>query len=147
MKCKILFLLVLVVIILFFIVCDDRSDDLKVISKFKDFILLCFSDVVSYQDDVSEEWLQVDYLFGFILQVLCICQLFDGCEDGSYYYFVDMQEKIVQLLMNVLCIVDNIKLEYQEVMDLYIKEKYFEYVYDGKLMGQLLIFLNFDNQE
>lgn len=46
-----------------------------------------------------------------------------------------------------LCIADNIKLEYQEVTDPYTKEKYFEYAHDGKLMGQLLIPSNPDNQE
>lgn len=132
---------------LFLIACDDRSDDLKAISKFKDLTPPRFSDVVSHQDDVSEEWSQVDYLSGPTLQVLRTRQSPDGCEDGSYYYLVDMQEKTVQPLMNALCIADNIKLEYQEVTDPYTKEKYFEYAHDGKLMGRLLIPSNPDNQE
>ncbi len=65
------------------------------------------------EDDVSEEWSQVDYLSGPTLQVLRTRQSPDGCEDGSYYYLVDMQEKTVQPLMNALCIADNIKLEYR----------------------------------
>jgi predicted DNA-binding transcriptional regulator YafY len=81
------------------------------------------------------------------LQVLRTRQSPDGCEDGSYYYLVDMQEKTVQPLMNALCIADNIKLEYQEVTDPYTKEKYFEYAHDGKLMGRLLIPSNPENQE
>ncbi|BED23653.1 hypothetical protein VEE46_34210 [Escherichia coli] len=84
---------------------------------------------------------------GPTLQVLRTRQSPDGCEDGSYYYLVDMQRKTVQPLMNALCIADNIKLEYQEVTDPYTKEKYFEYAHDGKLMGQLLIPSNPDNQE
>lgn len=127
MKRKTLPLLALVATTLFLIACDDRSDDLKAISKFKDLTPPRFSDVVSHQDDVSEEWSQVDYLSGPTLQVLRTRQSPDGCEDGSYYYLVDMQEKTVQPLMNALCIADNIKLEYQEVTDPYTKEKYFEY--------------------
>ena len=125
----------------------NRSDDLKAISKFKDLTPPRFSDVVSHQDDVSEEWSQVDYLSGPTLQVLRTHQSPDGCEGGSYYYLVDMQEKTVQPLMNALCIADNIKLEYQEVTDPYTKERYFEYAHDGKLMGRLLIPSNPENQE
>lgn len=62
MKRKTLPLLALVATTLFLIACDDRSDDLKAISKFKDLTPPRFSDVVSHQDDVSEEWSQVDYL-------------------------------------------------------------------------------------
>ncbi|MDY9336777.1 YfjS/YafY family lipoprotein [Escherichia coli] len=147
MKRKTLPLLALVATTLFLIACDDRSDDLKAISKFKDLTPPRFSDVVSHQDDVSEEWSQVDYLSGPTLQVLRTRESPDGCEGGSYYYLVDMQEKTIQPLMNALCIADNIKLEYQEVTDPYTKEKYFEYAHDGKLMGQLLIPSNPDNQE
>ena len=96
MKRKTLPLLALVATTLFLIACDDRSDDLKAISKFKDLTPPRFSDVVSHQDDVSEEWSQVDYLSGPTLQVLRTRQSPDGCEDGSYYYLVDMQEKTVQ---------------------------------------------------
>lgn len=70
MKRKTLPLLALVATTLFLIACDDRSDDLKAISKFKDLTPPRFSDVVSHQDDVSEEWSQVDYLSGPTLQVL-----------------------------------------------------------------------------
>ena len=56
MKRKTLPLLALVATTLFLIACDDRSDDLKAISKFKDLTPPRFSDVVSHQDDVSEEW-------------------------------------------------------------------------------------------
>ena len=70
MKRKTLPLLVLVAITLFLSACDNRSDDLKAISKFKDLTPPRFSDVVSHQDDVSEEWSQVDYLSGPTLQVL-----------------------------------------------------------------------------
>ena len=147
MKCKTLPLLAMVATTLFLSACDDRSDDLKAISKFKDLTPPRFSDVVSHQDDVSEEWSQVDYLSGPTLQVLRTHQSPDGCEGGSYYYLVDMQEKTIQPLMNALCIADNIKLEYQEVTDPYTKEKYFEYAHDGKLMGRLLIPSNPDNQE
>ncbi|MEI5056591.1 YfjS/YafY family lipoprotein, partial [Pseudomonas aeruginosa] len=49
--------------------------------------------------------------------------------------------------INVLFLPDNIKLEYKEVTDPYTKEKSFEYAHDGKLMGQLLIPSNPDNQE
>lgn len=69
MKRKTLPLLALVATTLFLIACDDRSDDLKAISKFKDLTPPRFSDVVSHQDDVSEEWSQVDYLSGPTLQV------------------------------------------------------------------------------
>lgn len=93
MKRKTLPLLALVATSLFLSACDDRSDDLKAISKFKDLTPPRFSDVVSRQDDVSEEWSQVDYLSGPTLQVLRTRQSPDGCEDGSYYYLVDMQEK------------------------------------------------------
>jgi hypothetical protein len=92
MKRKTLPLLALVATTLFLIACDDRSDDLKAISKFKDLTPPRFSDVVSHQDDVSEEWSQVDYLSGPTLQVLRTRQSPDGCEGGSYYYLVDMQE-------------------------------------------------------
>ena len=64
MKRKTLPLLALVATTLFLIACDDRSDDLKAISKFKDLTPPRFSDVVSHRDDVSEEWSQVDYLSG-----------------------------------------------------------------------------------
>ncbi|HFK5738220.1 hypothetical protein M8305_19175 [Enterobacter roggenkampii] len=147
MKRKTLPLLVLVATTLFLSACDNRSDDLKAISKFKDLTPPRFSDVVSHQDDVSEEWSQVDYLSGPTLQVLRTHQSPDGCEGGSYYYLVDMQEKTVQPLMNALCIADNIKLEYQEVTDPYTKERFFEYAHDGKLMGRLLIPSNPENQE
>lgn len=70
MKRKTLPLLVLVATTLFLSACDNRSDDLKAISKFKDLTPPRFSDVVSHQDDVSEEWSQVDYLSGPTLQVL-----------------------------------------------------------------------------
>ena len=55
MKRKTLPLLALVATTLFLIACDDRSDDLKAISKFKVLTPPRFSDVVSHQDDVSEE--------------------------------------------------------------------------------------------
>ncbi|EHS4126318.1 hypothetical protein KV448_005135, partial [Escherichia coli] len=54
MKRKTLPLLALVATSLFLSACDDRSDDLKAISKFKDLTPPRFSDVVSRQDDVSE---------------------------------------------------------------------------------------------
>ncbi len=101
MKRKTLPLLALVATTLFLSACDDRSDELKAISKFKDLTPPRFSDVVSHQDDVSEEWSQVDYLSGPTLQVLRTHQSPDGCEGGSYYYLVDMQAKTVQPLMNV----------------------------------------------
>ena len=125
----------------------DRSDELKAISKFKDLTPPRFSDVVSRQDDVSEEWSQVGFSSGLTLQVLRTRESPDGCEGGSYYYLADMQEKTVQPLMNALCIADNIKLEYQEVTDPYTKERYFEYAHDGKLMGRLLIPSNPENHE
>jgi predicted DNA-binding transcriptional regulator YafY len=103
--------------------------------------------VVSRQDDVSEEWAQIGFSTGLTLQVLRTRQSPEGCEGGSYYYLVDMEEKTVQPLMNALCIADNIKLEYHEVTDPYTKEKYFEYSHDGKLMGRLLIPSNPDSQE
>ncbi len=147
MKRKTLPLLALVATTLFLSACDDRSDELKTISKFKDLTPPRFSDVVSRQDDVSEEWSQVGFSSGLTLQVLRTRQSPDGCEGGSYYYLVDMQEKTVQPLMNALCIADNIKLEYHEVTDRYTKEKYFEYSHDGKLMGRLLIPSNPENHE
>jgi hypothetical protein len=113
MKRKTLPLLALVATTLFLSACDDRSDELKAISKFKDLTPPRFSDVVSRQDDVSEEWSQVGFSSGLTLQVLRTRQSPDGCEGGSYYYLVDMQEKTVQPLMNALCIADNIKLEYR----------------------------------
>ena len=147
MKRKTLPLLALVATTLFLSACDDRSDELKAISKFKDLTPPRFSDVVSRQDDVSEEWSQVGFSSGLTLQVLRTRQSPDGCEGGSYYYLVDMEEKTVQPLMNALCIADNIKLEYHEVTDRYTKEKYFEYSHDGKLMGRLLIPSNPENHE
>ena len=51
MKRKTLPLLALVASTLFLSACDDRSDDLKAISKFKDLTPPRFSDVVSRQDD------------------------------------------------------------------------------------------------
>lgn len=146
MKRKTLPLLMVVAVSLFLTACDDRSDVLKAISKFKDLTPPRFSEVVSRQDDVSEEWSQIDFT-GPTLQVLRTRQSPDGCEGGSYYYLVDMQEKTVQPLMNALCIADNIRLEYHEVTDPYTKERYFEYAHDGKLMGRLLIPSNPDNQE
>ena len=101
MKRKTLPLLALVATTLFLSACDDRSDELKAISKFKDLTPPRFSDVVSRQDDVSEEWSQVGFSSGLTLQVLRTRQLPDGCEGGSYYYLVDMQAKTVQPLMNV----------------------------------------------
>ena len=59
MKRKTLPLLALVATTLFLSACDDRSDDLKAISKFKDLTPPRFSGVVSRQDDVREEWSQV----------------------------------------------------------------------------------------
>jgi hypothetical protein len=79
MKRKTLPLLALVATTLFLSACDDRSDELKAISKFKDLTPPRFSDVVSHQDDVSEEWSQVDYLSGPTLQVLRTRQSPDGC--------------------------------------------------------------------
>ena len=49
MKCKTLPLLVMVATTLFLSACDDRSDDLKAISKFKDLTPPRFSDVVSHR--------------------------------------------------------------------------------------------------
>ncbi len=49
MKRKTLPLLALVATTLFLIACDDRSDDLKAISKFKDLTPPRFSDVVSHR--------------------------------------------------------------------------------------------------
>ena len=147
MKCKTLPLLAMVATTLFLSACDDRSDDLKAISKFKDLTPPRFSDVVSRQDDVSEEWSQVGFSSGLTQHVLRTRESPDGCEGGSYYYLVDMQENTNHPLMNPQCIADNIKLENQEVTDPYTKEKYFEYAHDGKLMGQLLIPSNPDNQE
>lgn len=69
MKRKTLPLLALVATSLFLSACDDRSDDLKAISKFKDLTPPRFSDVVSRQDDVSEEWSQVGFSSGLTLQV------------------------------------------------------------------------------
>lgn len=146
MKRKTLPLLALVATTLFLSACDDRNDDLKAISKFKDLTPPRFSGVVSRQDDVREEWSQTA-LSGPTLQVLRTRQSPDGCEGGSYYYLVDMEEKTVQPLMNALCIADNIKLEYHEVTDRHTKEKYFEYSHDGKLMGRLLIPSNPENHE
>ncbi|HAH2825160.1 TPA: hypothetical protein IBW82_003660, partial [Escherichia coli] len=127
--------------------CDDRSDDLKAISKFKDLTPPRFSDVVSRQDDVSEEWSQVGFSSGLTLQVLRTRQSPDGCEGGSYYYLVDMEEKTVQPLMNALCIADNISLQYHEKTDPRTRERFLEYTHDGKLMGRLLIPSNPDNRE
>ena len=45
--------------------------------------------------------MQVDFSSGLTLQVLRTHQSPDGCEGGSYYYLVDMQET-VQPLMNAL---------------------------------------------
>ena len=95
MKRKTLPLLALVATTLFLIACDDRSDDLKAISKFKDLTPPRFSDVVSHQDDVSEEWSQVDYLSGPTLQVLRTRQSPDGCEDVSYYYLLVFQFDVI----------------------------------------------------
>ena len=147
MNRKTLPLLAMVATTLFLSACDDRSDALIAISNFKDLTPPRFSDVDRRQDDVSEERSQVGISSGLTLQVLRKRESPDGCEGGSYYYLVDMQEKTIQPLMNALCIADNIKLEYQEVTDPYTKEKYFEYAHDGKLMGQLLIPSNPDNQE
>lgn len=55
MKRKTQPLLALVAATLFLSACDDRGDDLKAISKFKDLTPPRFSDVVSRQDDVREE--------------------------------------------------------------------------------------------
>ena len=92
MKRKTLPLLALVATSLFLSACDDRSDDLKAISKFKDLTPPRFSDVVSRQDDVSEEWSQVGFSSGLTLQVLRTRESPDGCEGGSYYYLVDMRK-------------------------------------------------------
>ncbi|EFL6567851.1 CP4-6 prophage; putative DNA-binding transcriptional regulator [Escherichia coli] len=147
MKCKTLPLLAMVATTLFLSACDDRSDDLKAISKFKDLTPPRFSDVVSRQDDVSEEWSQVGFSSGLTLQVLRTRQSPDGCEGGSYYYLVDMEEKTVQPLMNALCIADNISLQYHEKTDPRTRERFLEYTHDGKLMGRLLIPSNPDNRE
>ena len=146
MKRKTLPLRALVASTLFLSACDDRSDDLKAISKFKDLTPPRFSDVVSRQDDVREEWSQIA-LSGPTLQVLRTRQSPDGCEGGSYYYLVDMEEKTVQPLMNALCIADNISLEYHEKTDPRTRERFLEYSHDGKLMGRLLIPSNPDNRE
>lgn len=138
MKHKTLALLTVVAASLFLTACDDRSDVLKAISEFKDLTPPRFSEVVSRQDDVSEEWSQIDFT-GPTLQVLRTRQSPDGCEGGSYYYLVDMQEKTVQPLMNALCIADNIRLEYHEETDPHTRERYLEYSHDGKLMGRQLI--------
>lgn len=92
MKRKTLPLLVLIATTLLLSACDDRSDDLKTISKFKDLTPPCFSEVVSRQDDASEEWSQIA-LSGPTLQVLRTRQSPDGCEGGNYYYLVDMGGK------------------------------------------------------
>ena len=144
MKRKTLALLTVVAANLFLTACDDRSDVLKAISEFKDLTPPRFSEVVSRQDDVSEEWSQIDFT-GPTLQVLRTRQSPDGCEGGSYYYLVDMQEKTVQPLMNVLCIADNIRLEYHEETDPHTRERFLEYSHDGKLMGRQLIPSNPDN--
>ncbi|HBC2890394.1 TPA: hypothetical protein JD321_004474 [Citrobacter freundii] len=146
MKRKTLPLLMVVAVSLFLTACDDRSDVLKAISKFKDLTPPRFSEVVSRQDDVSEEWSQIDFT-GPTLQVLRTRQSPDGCEGGSYYYLVDMQEKTVQPLMNALCIADNIRLEYHEETDPHTRERFLEYSHDGKMMGRLLMPSNPDNRE
>lgn len=146
MKRKTLSLLTALTASLFLTACDDRSDVLKAISKFKDLTPPRFSEVVRRQDDVSEEWSQIDFT-GPTLQVLRTRQSPDGCEGGSYYYLVDMQEKTVQPLMNALCIADNIRLEYHEETDPHTRERFLEYSHDGKLMGRLLIPSNPDNRK
>ncbi len=55
----------------------------KAISKFKDLTPPRFSDVVSRQDDVSEEWSQVGFSSGLTLQVLRTRESPDGCEGRS----------------------------------------------------------------
>ena len=147
MKRKTLPLLALVATTLFLSACDNRSDDLKAIRKFKDLTPPRFSDVVSHQDDVSEEWSQVGFSSGLTLQVLRTRESPDGCEGGSYYYLADMQEKTVQPLMNALCIADNIRLEYHEETDPHTRERFLEYSHDGKMMGRLLMPSNPDNRE
>lgn len=146
MKRKTLSLLTALTASLFLTACDDRSDVLKAISKFKDLTPPRFSEVVRRQDDVSEEWSQIDFT-GPTLQVLRTRQSPDGCEGGSYYYLVDMQEKTVQPLMNALCIADNIRLDYHEETDPHTRERFLEYSHDGKLMGRLLIPSNPDNRK
>lgn len=146
MKRKTLSLLTVLTASLFLAACDDRSDDLKAISKFKDLTPPRFSDVVNRKDDVREEWSQIA-LSGPTLQVLRTRQSPDGCEGGSYYYLVDMEEKTVQPLMNALCIADNITLQYHEDTDPHTQERFLEYSHDGKLMGRLLIPSNPDNRE
>lgn len=69
MKRKTLSLLTVLTASLFLAACDDRSDDLKAISKFKDLTPPRFSDVVNRKDDVREEWSQIA-LSGPTLQVL-----------------------------------------------------------------------------
>lgn len=59
MKRKTLSLLTVLTASLFLAACDDRSDDLKAISKFKDLTPPHFSDVVNRKDDVREEWSQI----------------------------------------------------------------------------------------
>ncbi|EKN6194019.1 YfjS/YafY family lipoprotein [Yersinia enterocolitica] len=146
MKRKTLSLLTVLTASLFLAACDDRSDDLKAISKFKDLTPPRFSDVVNRKDDVREEWSQIA-LSGPTLQVLRTRQSPDGCEGGNYYYLVDMEEKTVQPLMNALCIADNITLQYHEETDPHTQERFLEYSHDGKLMGRLLIPSNPDNRE
>ena len=82
MKRKTLPLLALVASTLFLSACDDRSDDLKAISKFKDLTPPRFSDVVSRQDDVREEWSQIA-LSGPTMQVLRTRQSPDGGENRA----------------------------------------------------------------
>ncbi|AWV25338.1 hypothetical protein CD187_03355 [Citrobacter youngae] len=144
MKRKTLSLLTVLTASLFLTACDDRSDDLKTISEFKDLTPPRFSEVVSRQDDVVDIWSQVDFT-GMTYQVIRTRQSPEGCEGGNYYYLVDMQGKTVQPLMNALCVADNIKLEYNEIIDPHTREKFFVYSHDGKLMGRLLIPSNPDN--
>jgi predicted DNA-binding transcriptional regulator YafY len=146
MKRKTLPLLALVATTLFLSACDDRSDDLKAISKFKDLTpprsaMWSAARMMSAKNGHRLTTHPVSPCRSYVPASRPMAA------GGSYYYLVDMQEKTVQPLMNALCIADNIKLEYQEVTDPYTKEKYFEYAHDGKLMGRLLIPSNPENQE
>ena len=55
MKRKTLSLLTVLTASLFLAACDDRSDDQKAISKFKDLTPPRFSEVVNRKDDVRDE--------------------------------------------------------------------------------------------
>ncbi|HFG1054976.1 TPA: YfjS/YafY family lipoprotein [Yersinia enterocolitica] len=120
--------------------CDNKDNaEVKAIAGFKDLTAPRFTDVVSTQTDIDNQWVKKDAFGTPQYTVIKTRKSPEGCKKGNYYYLADMREKTVQPLMASLCLADNITLSFREETDRYTGEKYVVYSHDGKEMGKVYL--------